>query len=130
MNNPDQRHAVEVARSVVAELGAAATTPVVVAALLHDVGKVECGYRTPARVAATLVWSITPDERATEWLDRGRPFRNLAQYRLHPEIGEELLVAAGADRITSSWAADHHKPAEKWRVPADIARVLKSCDDD
>ncbi|HWC37923.1 MAG TPA: hypothetical protein VG476_05320, partial [Acidimicrobiales bacterium] len=42
MSGPDRRHAVIVARRVVAALGPAeATAPVRAAALLHDVGKVE-----------------------------------------------------------------------------------------
>ena len=130
MNNPDRRHAVAVARAVQEQLGPEATKPVMAAALLHDVGKVQCGYRTPARVLATMVWAVVPEERADAWLDRGFPHRGLAEYRLHPAIGERLLIAAGADPLTSSWAADHHKPAARWRVPLPIGEVLKACDDD
>src|SRR5690606_18174826 len=39
MSNPDQRHAVRVARRVEAALGPDAPRPVMAAALLHDVGK-------------------------------------------------------------------------------------------
>lgn len=129
MNNPDRRHAVEVARLVNAEL-AEADDAVMAAALLHDVGKVVCGYRTPARVVATLVWAVVPDERADEWMQRGRPFARLGQYRRHPQLGEQLLVDAGADPLTSSWAGDHHRDPSVWRVAADIGSVLKACDDD
>ncbi|MDQ3757018.1 MAG: phosphohydrolase, partial [Actinomycetota bacterium] len=41
MSGPDRRHAVGVAKRVEAALGAQATPPVLAAALLHDVGKVE-----------------------------------------------------------------------------------------
>ncbi len=130
MRNPDQRHAVGVARAVVSQLGDQADRPVLAAALLHDVGKVECDYRTPARVVATAVWLVVPDHMAEKWRNRGKPFARLAQYRLHPQIGEELLIAAGSDQLTSSWAADHHLGLEHWRIDPAIAKVLKDCDDD
>ena len=67
MSNPDRRHAVGVAQLVAARLGPDAVRPVLAAALLHDVGKVVSGLRTPARVAATLVWAVLPSERAVAW---------------------------------------------------------------
>ena len=129
MSNPDQRHAVEVARAVAGELPDA-TNAVMAAALLHDVGKVDSDLRTPARVFATLFWAVVPDERADEWLSSVGPRNRLASYRRHPEIGERLLLEAGADPLTAGWAADHHKPAEKWRIDAATGDVLKRCDDD
>src|SRR3546814_20809012 len=53
MSAPDRRHAVGVARRVERALGAEAERPVLAAALLHDVGKVESGLRTYGRVVAT-----------------------------------------------------------------------------
>ena len=130
MNNPDRRHAIEVAHKVVATLGAAATRPVIAAALLHDVGKVESGLRTPGRVAATLLWSLAPSAWVDSWAQGSRVQRRMAQYRLHPTIGERLLRDAGADPLTSAWAADHHRPNAEWRVPESVGEVLKACDDD
>ncbi len=135
MSNPDRRHAVGVARDVVAELGdEVADRAVVAAALLHDVGKVVSGYRTPARVVATLVWAAVPADRrsstALGWAGRGRPWRRMGEYRRHPELGEALLIDAGADPVTSSWAGDHHRSADRWRVAPAIGAVLKACDDD
>lgn len=129
MSNPDQRHAVEVARAVVAELPDAGA-PVMAAALLHDVGKVDSRLRTPARVAATLFWAAAPDELADRWLSSSGVRRRLASYRRHPEIGEQLLLAAGAAPEIAHWAGDHHKPVEKWRIDPVIGDVLKRCDDD
>ena len=43
MSRADRRHAVGVAREVERQLGREATTPVLAAALLHDVGKVSAG---------------------------------------------------------------------------------------
>lgn len=129
MNNPDRRHAIEVAKAVVAELGEP-ERPVVAAALLHDVGKVVSGYRTPARVAATLLWAAVDDSRADDWLDVSGQRRRMAEYRRHPELGEQLLIEAGADQLTSSWAGDHHRPEARWRVDLATGAVLKACDDD
>ncbi len=129
MNNPDQRHAIEVARAVVAEMGDP-DRPVVAAALLHDVGKVVSGYRTPARVVATVLWAVAPDGLADQWLEASGPRKRMAEYRRHPELGEQLLANAGADEFTSSWAGDHHRPEPRWRVDPAIGAILKACDDD
>ena len=129
MSNPDRRHSLEVARMVAAELPDA-DRDVLVAAVFHDVGKVVCGYRTPARVFATLFWAVVPHEQARAMAEGTGPMRRLGQYRRHPELGEELLRAAGAPELAAFWAADHHRPAAMWRVPADVGAVLKACDDD
>jgi hypothetical protein len=130
MSNPDRRHGVAVARAVADELVPAANRPVVAAALLHDVGKVISGYRTPARVVATAVWAVVPGERIESWSAGGRPWRRLAQYRDHPALGAALIRQAGGDEVTAAWAAEHHLPADRWSVPAAVGAVLKSCDDD
>jgi hypothetical protein len=86
MSGPDRRHAVGVARRVVAALGPArAERPVVAAALLHDAGKVDSGLGTFARVVATVFvrQGANGDGR-------------LARYRRHDAIGAALLAAAGA----------------------------------
>ncbi len=130
LDNPDRRHAVGVGRAVVAKLGAGIPREVVAAALLHDVGKVQSGFGTLARVGATLVWAVLPDHLADGWLEAGGVRLKLAQYRRHPQIGEALLVEAGAHSLTAQWAADHHKPATAWRIDHDVAAVLKACDND
>jgi hypothetical protein len=131
MSNPDRRHAVGVGRAVVAELGRDATRPVVAAALLHDSGKVVSGLRTPARVAATMLWAVADETKADRWIEvGGRTRRRLGEYRRHPAIGAELLAEAGSDPLTVAWAREHHRPPETWTVPANIATVLKACDDD
>ncbi len=131
MSNPDRRHAVGVAQMVASELGSEAVRPVLAAALLHDVGKIVSGLRTPARVLATLVWVVVPSARAPRWCDSTRSWvRRFGQYHCHPELGERLLVEAGADLLTSSWAADHHRPPAQWRVAPHLGVVLKVCDGD
>src|SRR4051794_33612483 len=54
MSRTDRRHAAGVARRVEQALGAEATRPVLAAALLHDVGKIDSGLGTYGRVIATL----------------------------------------------------------------------------
>ncbi len=138
MSAPDQRHSVEVARKVVARMPDV-DRPVMGAAILHDVGKLVCGYRTFARVGATLFWGLVPRRRrgrlANHWgsgsgLARMAAVRRLAEYRLHPELGRDLLEQAGSDEFTSQWAAQHHTPTDDWTVDAELGLVLKDCDDD
>ena len=54
MPGPDRRHSAGVARRVERSLGEQATRPVLAAALLHDVGKLDAHLRTYGRVVATL----------------------------------------------------------------------------
>lgn len=124
MSGPDRRHAVGVARAVQPRLGPSAVSPpVLAAALLHDVGKVEAGLGTLARVPATLVGLVARERVAA---GDGR----IARYLRHDVIGAELLEAAGADRLTVAWAREHHLPPERQSVPPDIAAALTAADDD
>ena len=115
MSGPDRRHAVGVARAVPAELAAAA--------LLHDVGKVESGLGTLARVPATLVGLLARERVAA---GEGR----VARYLRHDAIGAELLAAAGSEALTVAWAREHHLPRERWTVPPAAGDALKAADDD
>lgn len=140
MSNPDRRHAVGVAREVAArwpalgpeEDAVAPPRPVLAAALLHDVGKVDSALRTPARVAATVLWAVLDDDVADRWLaEASNGLRSrLASYRRHPEIGARLLREAGADPLTASWAEEHHRPERRWTIDPVVGTLLKECDDD
>jgi hypothetical protein len=120
-SGPDRRHAVAVAREVVAAIGPRADRPVVAAALLHDVGKVEAGLGTLARVPATLLGMLFGRER---WGGR------LGAYLRHDAVGADLLRRAGAAPLTVAWAAEHHLPPERWTLPAEVAGALKAADGD
>jgi hypothetical protein len=125
MSGPDRRHAVGVARAVVASLGpSAATRPVVAAALLHDVGKVEAGLGTFGRVPATLAGLAAGHRRSAAWTG------TVGTYLRHDSVGADLLRAASADPLTVTWAAEHHLPAARWSLPPAIASALKAADDD
>lgn len=148
MDNPDRRHAVTVAQGVAEVLDRSGPGPdevlgsdgrraVIAAALLHDSGKVISGFGTPARVFATVVWGLlgrrsAGSVTADRWLATGGRGlrRRLAQYRLHPELGAEMLRDAGSHSITVDWAAQHHIPEDRWTVPVELGRILKDCDDD
>jgi hypothetical protein len=120
MSAPDRRHAVGVARRVAGALPAP-ERPVLAAALLHDVGKVESRLGTFGRVGATVV-GLTGGRQVAV----GR----VGRYLRHDEIGAGLLAAAGSDPLTVAWAREHHMPPERWTVPAAVGQALKAADDD
>jgi hypothetical protein len=124
MDGPDRRHAVGVGRRAATLLGDAATRPVLAAALLHDVGKVDAGLGTFRRSAVTAAALVVGRDR----LARG-PGR-VGRYLRHDAIGAELLRAAGSDDLTVAWAREHHLPPDRWTVPAAVAAALKDADDD
>ncbi len=84
LSNQDRRHSVGVARRFVAARPGA-TRAEVAGALLHDIGKVECGLGTFGRVAATVAGPRT---------DRFRLYHD------HEEIGAELVERAGSEAAT------------------------------
>jgi hypothetical protein len=90
MSNIDRRHSAKVARRfVTARPGA--TRAEVAGALLHDVGKIECGLGTWGRVVASLVGGRTQRFRL---------------YHDHERIGSELAAAAGSDPATVELIAE------------------------
>jgi HD domain len=117
MSAADRRHAIGVARETVRLLGPATTRPVVAAALLHDMGKIDSALGPIERALATVVNPRTGESR---W----------ARYRRHDVIGAELLVAAGSDPLTIAWTREHHLEPERWTVERTIAVALKQADDD
>ena len=123
MSGPDRRHALAVARDVARRLGSLATRPVLAAALLHDVGKIDAGLGTFARVPATVAGLVN---RQRLGAGDGR----VARYLRHDAIGAALLADAGADWLTVAWAREHHLPPERWTVPAEVGAALKAADDD
>ena len=102
MSNQDRRHSAKVARRFVAARPDA-TRAEIAGALLHDVGKIECGLGTWGRVVASVVGGRT--ER----------FRT---YQDHEHIGSLLAEEAGSDPVTVE-LIDERGPAYD---------ILKSCD--
>ncbi len=102
MSNQDRRHSAKVARRFVAARPAA-TRPEIAGALLHDVGKIECGLGTWGRVVASVV---------------GRRTERFRRYHDHEHVGAELAEAAGSEPATVE-LIDERGPAY---------RTLKDCD--
>lgn len=130
MYGPDRRHSVQVARDVQRRLGHEATAPVLAAALLHDVGKVDAGLRTFGRVVATLTIKLAGYDEVVSWQRSRGIHRRLALYARHPELGAQMLTLAGSDPLTVAWTREHHQPRETWTVDALVADALDACDND
>lgn len=79
-SNPDRRHSVAVARRFLARRPDASRAEIA-GALLHDIGKLDCGLGTFGRVVATVVGPRTPRFRA---------------YHEHEARGAALVAAVGS----------------------------------
>jgi hypothetical protein len=127
MSGPDRRHAIAVARRLTgATTDPAATTNLAAtpAALLHDVGKVESRLGTLGRAATTALAVAVGRDRLAR--SRGR----MGRYLRHDALGAQLLEQARSDRLTVTWAREHHLPSERWTVPHALGEALKAADDD
>ncbi len=123
MSRADRRHAHAVARRAVEALGDDAARPVVAAALLHDVGKVESGLGVYGRVMATLSAKVAGRDMAEAWSQTRGITRRIGLYLRHEELGADLLRLAGSDHRTVTLV-------ETWSTPTDdLGRTLKSLDD-
>ncbi len=131
-SGPDRRHSVAVARRVERSLGAEATRPVLAAALLHDVGKIDAHLRTYGRVVATLAGKAVGRDSAivTQWTTTKGFTRRVGLYLRHPALGGDLLALAGSDPLTVQWTREHHFPEERWTVDPTLATALCEADDD
>ena len=89
-----------------------------VAAALHDVGKIQAGLGTAARVGATLTGALFPRGLRGRWAD----------YRDHPRLGAVLLRDAGSFELAVIWAAEHHLPPAKSSLPPEVAAALAAAD--
>jgi hypothetical protein len=132
MSRSDRRHAAGVARRVAAALGEEATRPVLAAALLHDVGKVDAGLGPYRRVVATVsAMAVRHDPAVIEaWTATTGFTRRVGLYLQHDRLGGDLLAMAGSDPLTEAWARQHHRPESDWTVPLAVGRALKDADDD
>jgi hypothetical protein len=119
MSGPDRRHAVAVAR----RLGRKELVAVP-AALLHDVGKVDSGLGPLRRAGVTAAAMAMGRSRVARGQGRA------ARYLRHDVLGADLLAEAGSDRLTVTWAREHHLPPDHWTVPAALGQALAAADDD
>jgi hypothetical protein len=130
MSSADRRHSIGVARRVERALGHEASRPVLAAALLHDVGKIDARLGAYGRVVATLSVSIAGRPAAEQWSEARGFTRKIGLYVQHPQIGADRLALAGSDPLTIAWTREHHKPEEDWTLPPHLAHALKEADDD
>ena len=141
-SGPDRRHAVEVARETIRLLDEG-TPPqegslpreVVAAALLHDVGKVESGLGTFARVGVTLAAMGAGRTRLLGWAGASPGSRptwraRISMYLTHDRLGAELLQHAGSNELTTTWAREHHLSPACWTVDKRVAAALKEAGGD
>lgn len=98
----DRRHTIKVARRFV-DARPEATRAETAGALLHDIGKLDCGLGTWGRVVASVVGPRTNRFRI---------------YHDHEQIGADMLVAAGSDVATIALVAE--------RSP--VFAILRQCD--
>jgi len=84
LSNQDRRHSAGVARRFV-ECRPTASRAEIAGAILHDVGKIECGLGTFGRVVSTLAGPRT---------------RSFAAYHDHEAIGATMALAVGSDPAT------------------------------
>lgn len=130
MSRQDRRHAVAVARRAQADLGDDTTEVVLVAALLHDVGKTVAGLGTYGRVIATLSAAVAGEDTARLWA-RGRGLtRRVGLYIEYPTLGVDLLELAGSDPLVVAWSREHHLSPEQWSIDPAIGSVLARADED
>ncbi len=92
MSAADRRHSIEVARRF-RRFVEHPTRAELAAALLHDIGKIDSGLGTAARVVATVAGPRTARFRS---------------YHDHEAIGVGLLVAAGSEDETLALAGGEH----------------------
>ncbi len=130
MSPQDRRHSIGVARRVQQALGDDATRPVMAAALLHDVGKIDARLGTFLRVVATASAAIAGRETAELWVKSVGITRRVGLYLKHPSIGGDHLAMAGSDSFTETWAREHHLPEELCTLDSRLAQTLREADDD
>ncbi len=87
----DQRHSYDIARRFIV-LRTQASPAEIAGALLHDIGKIEAGLGTMARVFATIL---------------PIPTRRFLAYRNHQERGAQLLKVIGCNETTIALVAGH-----------------------
>ncbi|MGY9072417.1 MAG: hypothetical protein ACKVHU_05665 [Acidimicrobiales bacterium] len=132
MSASDRAHSIDVSRRVSA--GASDFEPhvlntMLVAALLHDVGKIEADAGVALRVVATLCESLRLAGPLGRWIQASGPLGRLARQLQYPVLGAQLLVDIDSDVLVSTWAREHHRPRGDWSVPLDVGEVLRRADE-
>jgi hypothetical protein len=136
MSRADRRHSIAVGRRLERALAPDPDTQWTAAALLHDVGKLDSGFGTLARVGATLAVAVLGRARVADWRGATGLRRRMSLYVRHPELGAERLTLAGARHEVATWARAHHSVAVVVHgapvpgIPNDVVNALMAADDD
>ncbi len=125
---PDRRHTIAVARDVERQLGPDAERPVLAAALLHDIGKIDSDLGTYGRVVATVLGAVLPAVGVDLLARRRGALGCLGAYLQHNDRGGALLRQAGSHEITVKWASEHELPRDQWTLPPAITTALYAAD--
>jgi putative nucleotidyltransferase with HDIG domain len=107
MSRAEQHHGIAICRTLEAQ--GHTDSDLLVAALLHDVGKIQAPLRLWDRVIAVLGEHFAP-QRAARW-SVGEPRglrRGFVVRRMHPEWGANLMQQAGASPRTVNLVRRHH----------------------
>jgi putative nucleotidyltransferase with HDIG domain len=126
MSATDQRHSLNVVHTLVA-MGATAPD-LLVAALLHDVGKSRHHLYLWERVMVVVIRAFGP-AAASRWGNghsKGwrRPF---VIYQQHPCWGAEMALAAGCSPLTVELIREHHHQ-DGAQADSKLLRVLQQAD--
>ena len=134
--NHDQRHAIGVARDVQAPLAGteyAGDPRWISAALLHDIGKLDCpSRRVRARRRRRCRARSSGREHAEAWSESTGFTRRVGLYLRHTELGGDRIRLAGEPEEAAVWSAAHHDP-ERWAelpIPAPVVAALDAADND
>jgi putative nucleotidyltransferase with HDIG domain len=126
MSATDQRHSLNVVRTLIAT--GATARDLLVAALLHDVGKSRHHLHLWERVMVVVIRAFGPsaasrwgNEHANGWR---RPF---VIYQQHPHWGAEMALAAGCSPVTVQLIRDHHDRGGD-QADSKLLRVLQQAD--
>ncbi|MGQ9778817.1 MAG: HD domain-containing protein [Bacillota bacterium] len=115
MDPVDQRHALAVAKAILARYGARAELPaetMIQAALLHDAGKV-AGDLTPwGRILVALLRRLAPGLRRRWALRDGNAFQRACYVDLvHPRRGAYMAQSLGiAEEVVAAIRRHHERP--------------------
>ncbi len=128
MSPADQRHGLAVYRTLVRE--GPQPRDLLVAALLHDVGKAAAPMPLWVRVAVVLLDRFMPRllDRLSEGEAQGwrKPF---VVYRHHAEIGARWAAEAECSPLTVALIRRHHEPVERLNGEADrLLQALQRAD--